>query len=222
MTKTTTKLFQRPTPSSLAEWENYSTVNDDIAQMRLARAMGYPPSWRVVRSIIDVPLPDYLARQMKERGSKAVVVSSSTNNNNADDVNNSAAAAAAVRSTMTVVRDRIYAGHPTSQPDGYYNHTAAYLACSKMPWRPEYDDVIHDNNDDDYDDDDYCVTSHRNKGGQLQGREPRYKEGDYVEVCNSNNNTAFKLSSKCVNIITISHETCFLLSPPHLPPTGIV
>ena len=172
--------FQRPTPSSLSGWENFSTVNDDIAQMRLARAMGYPPSWRVVRSIIQIPLPDYLARRMKESGSKAVVVvSSSTDNNNDDDDGNGSTA---VRSTMSVVRDRIYAGHPTSQPDGYYNHTAAYLACSKMPWRPEYDDVIHDNNDDDYDDDDYCVTSHRNKGGQLKGREARYKEGDYVEV----------------------------------------
>jgi hypothetical protein len=173
-----TKKFHRPTPSTLAEWENFSTVNDDIAQMRLARAMGYPPSWRVVRSIIEVPIPEYLATQMKERGSTAVTI---TNNDN-DDTKNSSSAGVRSSSSMSVVRDRIYAGHPSSQPDGYYNHTAAYLACSKMPWRPEYDDVIHDNNDDDYDDDDYCVTSHRNKGGQLKGREARYKEGDYVEV----------------------------------------
>jgi hypothetical protein len=186
---TKTSKFQRPTPSTLAEWENFSTVNDDIAQMRLARAMGYPPSWRVVRSIIEVPIPEYLATQMKERGSTAVTMvgsssssSSSTSSDNDND-NGSTSSSAVVRSsTMSVVRDRIYAGHPSSQPDGYYNHTAAYLACSKMPWRPEYDDVIHDNNDDDYDDDDYCVTSHRNKGGQLKGREARYKEGDYVEV----------------------------------------
>ena len=58
----------------------------------------------------------------------------------------------------------------------------ALLACSKMPWRPEYDDVIHDNNDDDYDDDQYCSTSHRNKGGQLKGREAKFGEGDIVEV----------------------------------------
>ncbi len=48
--------------------------------------------------------------------------------------------------------------------------------------RPEYDDVIHDNNDDDYDDDQYCSTSHRNKGGQLKGREAKFGEGDIVEV----------------------------------------
>ena len=83
---------------------------------------------------------------------------------------------------MTTVQDRIYAGDPASQPDGYYNHAAALLASSKLPWRPEYDDVIHDNNDDDYDDNEYCSTSHRNKGGQLKGREAKFEEGDIVEV----------------------------------------
>ena len=201
-----TKKFHRPTPSTLAEWENFSTVNDDIAQMRLARAMGYPPSWRVVRSIIEVPIPEYLATQMKERGSTAVTI---TNNDN-DDTKNSSSAGVRSSSSMSVVRDRIYAGHPSSQPDGYYNHTAAYLACSKMPWRPEYDDVIHDNNDDDYDDDDYCVTSHRNKGGQLKGREARYKEGDYVEVS----------LNYYVSCVINSHSSRDLFYPPSL--TGIV
>ena len=37
--------FKRPTPSSLQEWEHFETVDDDVAQIRLARAMGYPPSW---------------------------------------------------------------------------------------------------------------------------------------------------------------------------------
>jgi len=37
--------FKRPTPSSLREWEHFETVDDDVAQIRLARAMGYPPSW---------------------------------------------------------------------------------------------------------------------------------------------------------------------------------
>jgi len=45
------KVFKRPTPSTLEEWEQFPTVNDDKAQMRLARAMGYPPSWRVVRYV---------------------------------------------------------------------------------------------------------------------------------------------------------------------------
>jgi hypothetical protein len=36
---------------------------------------------------------------------------------------------------MMTVRDRIYAGHPADQSDGYYNHAAAAVACSKMPWR---------------------------------------------------------------------------------------
>ncbi|KAL3788314.1 hypothetical protein ACHAW5_003667 [Stephanodiscus triporus] len=158
---TTTKL--RPTPSTLDAWENFPTVNDDIAQMRLARAMGYPPSWRVVRSLIQVPIPEDLAKQMKDSGAAV-----STNEGGLH--------------VMTAVRDRIYAGHPASQPDGYYNHAAALLACSKMPWRPEFDDVIHDNNDDDYDDDQYCSTSHRNKGGQLKGREAKFGVGDIVEV----------------------------------------
>jgi hypothetical protein len=131
--------------------------------MRLARAMGYPPSWRVVRSLIQVPIPEDLANQMKNSGAAV-----STNEGGLH--------------VMTAVRDRIYAGHPASQPDGYYNHASALLACSKMPWRPEYDDVIHDNNDDDYDDDQYCSTSHRNKGGHLKGREAKFGEGDIVEV----------------------------------------
>ena len=45
------KVLKRPTPSTLEEWEQFTTVNDDKAQMRLARAMGYPPSWRVVRYV---------------------------------------------------------------------------------------------------------------------------------------------------------------------------
>jgi hypothetical protein len=84
--------------------------------------------------------------------------------------------------TITAVQDRIYAGDPNTQPDGYYNHTAALVAASKYPWRPQYDDVIHDNNDDDFDDKEYCSTSHKNRGGQLKGREPKFQEGDVVEV----------------------------------------
>ncbi len=71
--------------------------------MRLARAMGYPPSWRVVRSLLQVPIPEYLASQMKDSGAAV-----STNEGGLH--------------VMTAVRDRIYAGHPASQPDGYYNH----------------------------------------------------------------------------------------------------
>ena len=61
-TTTTTMQLKRPTPSTLEEWETFSTVNDDKAQIRLARAMGYPPSWRVVRSLIQVPIPEDLAK----------------------------------------------------------------------------------------------------------------------------------------------------------------
>lgn len=146
---------KRPTPSTLEEWEHFPTINDEKAQMRLARAMGYPPSWRVVRNLIQVPIPEYLAKQYNKSGVKSITT-------NEDGVH-----------MMTTVQDRIYAGEPTSQPDGYYNHAAALLASSKLPWRPEYDDVIHDNNDDDFDDDMYCSTSHRNKGGQLKGREAK-------------------------------------------------
>mmetsp|Transcript_36390 Transcript_36390/g.65515 ORF Transcript_36390/g.65515 Transcript_36390/m.65515 type:complete len:390 (+) Transcript_36390:81-1250(+) len=151
---------KRPTPSTLEEWEHFPTINDDTAQTRLARAMGYPPSWRVVRNLIQVPIPEYLAKQMS--------MGESANDEGLH--------------IMTTVQDRIYAGDPASRPDGYYNHAAALLASSKLPWRPEYDDVIHDNNDDDYDDTEYCSTSHRNKGGQLKGREARFEEGDVVEV----------------------------------------
>jgi hypothetical protein len=158
-----TKL-KRPTPSTLEEWEHFPTVNDDTAQIRLARAMGYPPGWRVVRTLIQVPIPDYLARKMGV-----------TNKSTASSDFGSS-------STMTAVKDRIYAGDPASQPDGYYNHAAALEASSKLPWRPEYDDVIWHNNDDDYDDNEYCSTSHRNKGGQLRGREAQFEEGDVVEV----------------------------------------
>ena len=158
-----TKL-KRPTPSTLEEWEHFPTVNDDTAQIRLARAMGYPPGWRVVRNLIKIPVPTYLAKRM------GVVDSSG----GGDGSNNS--------TMMTAVKDRIYAGDPATQPDGYYNHAAALEASSKLPWRPEYDDVIHHNNDDDYDDSEYCSTSHRNKGGQLKGREAQFEEGDVVEV----------------------------------------
>ena len=79
------------------------SVDSSSAQMRLARAMGYPPSWRVVRSLIQVPIPEYLAKQMKDSGAAV-----STNEGGLH--------------VMTTVRDRIYAGHPASQPDGYYNH----------------------------------------------------------------------------------------------------
>ena len=152
---------KRPTPSTLEEWEHFPTINDDVAQIRLARAMGYPPSWRVVRNLIQVPIPEYLAKNMP---SEAVSVNDKGLH------------------MMTTVQDRIYAGDPASDPDGYYNHAAALLASSKLPWRPEYDDVIHDNNDDDFDDEMYCPTSHRNKGGQLKGREAKFEEGDIVEV----------------------------------------
>jgi len=151
--------LKRPTPSTLEEWEHFPTLNDDTAQIRLARAMGYPPGWRVVRTLIQVPIPNYLAHKM------GVTNNISTNS-----------------STMTAVKDRIYAGDPASLPDGYYNHAAALEAASKFSWRPEYDDVIWHNNDDDYDDNEFCSTSHRNKGGQLKGREAQFEEGDVVEV----------------------------------------
>lgn len=82
---------------------------------------------------------------------------------------------------MNTVQDRIYAGPPSSQPDGYYNHAAAYLAVPHA-WRVEYDDVIHDNNDDDYKAKDYCSTSHRMKGGHLKERQAKFDVGDVVEV----------------------------------------
>ena len=157
-----TKL-KRPTPATLEEWEHFPTLNDDTAQIRLARAMGYPPGWRVVRTLIQVPIPNYLARKMGVNESTSPDDSSSS-------------------STMTAVKDRIYAGDPASLPDGYYNHAAALEAASKFSWRPEYDDVIWHNNDDDYDDNEYCSTSNRNKGGQLKGREAQFEEGDVVEV----------------------------------------
>lgn len=144
--------------------------------MRLARAMGYPPSWRVVRNLIQVPIPESLAQRYIASGCRGVSTTSTTT---ADDNDGSSGRKFHV---LTTVQDRIYAGDPASQPDGYYNHTAALIASSKMPWRPEYDDVIHDNNDDDYDDDEYCSTSHRNKGGQLKPREAKFEEGDIVEV----------------------------------------
>eukprot|EP00804_Cyclotella_cryptica_P022136 CCRYP_011595-RA/>CCRYP_011595-RA protein AED:0.30 eAED:0.30 QI:215/1/1/1/1/1/2/179/462 len=157
--------LRRPTPSTLEEWEHFCTVNDDTAQMRLARAMGYPPGWRVVRTLIRVPIPASLAESMMASEGAATV------HHGDDGVH-----------TVTAVQDRIYAGDPATQPDGYYNHAAALVAASKFPWRPQYDDVIHDNNDDDYDDKEYCSTSHKNRGGQLKGREPKFEEGDVVEV----------------------------------------
>lgn len=157
--------LQRPTPSTLEQWEHFPTVDDDIAQMRLARAMGYPPGWRVVRTLVRVPLPAPLAEQMR--------IGAPPDTISVDE--------RGVHS-MLAVQDRIYAGDPATQPDGYYNHTAALEASSKFNWRPEYDDVVHDNNDDDYDDSEYCVTSHKNKGGQLKGREAKFEEGDIVEV----------------------------------------
>ena len=157
--------LQRPTPSTLSEWSSFPTVDDEIAQLRLARAMGYPPGWRVIRSLIQVPLTPSMAQSMQSaEGASTVTV--------AEDGTQ----------TIKVVQDRIYAGDPSTQPDGYYNHSAALVAASKFPWRPQYDDVIHDNNDDDFDDKEYCSTSHKNRGGQLKGREPKFDEGDVVEV----------------------------------------
>ncbi len=174
---TTNNPLQRPTPSTLEEWETFSTANDDKAQIRLARAMGYPPSWRVVRNLIQVPIPESLAQRYIASGCKAVTTAMTTTTADLDGSGTDRQFY-----IMTTVQDRIYAGDPASQPDGYYNHTAALIASSKMPWRPEYDDVIHDNNDDDYDDDEYCSTSHRNNGGQLKPRQAKYEEGDIVEV----------------------------------------
>jgi hypothetical protein len=172
--------LQRPTPSTLEEWETFSTVNDDKAQIRLARAMGYPPSWRVVRNLIQVPIPESLAQRYIASGCKAVTKIATTTTTSADL--DGSGTGRKLLYIMTTVQDRIYAGDPASQPDGYYNHTAALIAASKMLWRPEYDDVIHDNNDDDYDDNEYCSTSHRNKGGQLKPRQAKFEEGDIVEV----------------------------------------
>ncbi|KAL7468361.1 hypothetical protein ACHAXS_008589 [Conticribra weissflogii] len=157
--------LQRPTPSTLEQWEHFPTVEDDVAQLRLARAIGYPPGWRVVRTLVRIPLPASLAEQI---GIGAPPGTVSVNERGVH--------------SMLAVQDRIYAGDPATQPDGYYNHTAALAAASKFNWRPEYDDVVHDNNDDDYDDSEYCVTSHKNKGGQLKGRQAKFEEGDLVEV----------------------------------------
>ena len=183
MTKTTIKpKLQRPTPSTLEQWEHFPTIHDPIAQMRLARAMGYPPSWRVIRNIIKVPIPNHIANQMPKSSIVSVsrVEESKEHNDNGtkgDGTNNGRGVY-----MMNTVQDRIYAGPPQTRPDGYYNHASALLASSQLPWRPEFDDVIHDNNDDDYKDEDYCSTSHRNKGGQLKGREARFEEGDLVQV----------------------------------------
>ena len=103
-----------------------------------------------------------------------------TNNESTSPDNDSSSTISST--TMTAVKDRIYAGDPATLPDGYYNHATALEAASKFSWRPEYDDVIWHNNDDDYDDNEYCSTSHRNKGGQLKGREAQFEEGDVVEV----------------------------------------
>ena len=177
MTKTTTikPKLQRPTPSTLEQWEHFPTIHDPIAQMRLARAMGYPPSWRVIRNIIKVPIPPHIATKLP----KSSIVSRDDNGTKGSVNDNGTNGGVYM---MNTVQDRIYAGPPQTRPDGYYNHASALLASSQLPWRPEFDDVIHDNNDDDYKDEDYCSTSHRNKGGQLKGREARFEEGDLVQV----------------------------------------
>ncbi|EJK74282.1 hypothetical protein THAOC_04048 [Thalassiosira oceanica] len=152
--------FKRPTPSSLREWEHFETVDDDVAQIRLARAMGYPPSWRVIRCINSVPVPHFLAPKYPE-GSLTL----------RDGVH-----------WLDAVSDRIYAGPPDAQPDGYYNHAAAYLAASRMPWFVERDDPLHDREPCGYRPSEYCATSHRSRGGQIRPREAKFDEGDVVEV----------------------------------------
>ena len=156
---------KRPTPSTLSGWNNFPTIEDPTAQLRLARAMGYPPGWRVVRSLITVPVPPSLADSMMASTGAATVTKFPDGT-----------------SMITAVQDRIYAGDPSTQPDGYYNHNAALTAAAKYPWRPHYDDVIYDNNDDDFDDTEFCSTSHKNRGGQLKSREAKFDEGDVVEV----------------------------------------
>jgi len=117
---------------------------------------------------VRIPIPAILAAQIGFDGSgKHATVA------NADDGGSVG---------VLAVQDRIYAGDPQTSPDGYYNHNAALIAASKFDWRPEYDDVIHDNDDDDYDPEDYCVTSHKNKGGQLKPREAKFEVDDRVEV----------------------------------------
>ena len=83
---------------------------------------------------------------------------------------------------LDAVSDRIYAGPPEAQPDGYYNHAAAYLAASRMPWFVERDDPLHDRKPCDYKPSEYCATSHRARGGQIRPREAKFDEGDVVEV----------------------------------------
>ena len=118
------------------------------------------PGRRVIRCINSVPVPHFLVTRYPE-GALTL----------RDGVH-----------WLDAVSDRIYAGPPDAQPDGYYNHAAAYLAASRMPWFVERDDPLHDRSECGYKASEYCATSHRARGGQLRPREAKFDEGDVVEV----------------------------------------
>lgn len=87
---------------SKALWDPTPTNKSDLRARQLAVALGYPPSWRVVRRLVG------------------------NNNHNTNNTNNSNNT-----NNGIIIVDRIYAGKPSTGCDMWFNHEAALQAAEK-------------------------------------------------------------------------------------------
>lgn len=151
----------------------YRSTKTREEESKLAKSLGYPNGWHVVR-VVPHPADLVLLDAIKANGSKSSSCIMHDSNNilsfDEDNSKNWRETMDGLQSVTHAVQDvigssymdRIFAGAPGSGCDMYFNHGAAMGAA--MKWEVG------------------VSTGYEAKGGQALPREPKYKGGDSVEV----------------------------------------
>jgi hypothetical protein len=142
-----------------ALWDPHPTVNDDKQAQYLAAALGYPPGWRVLRTVTTTATPETLSK----------------------DAENATTTTSQAQPHKLIVADVICAGHPSSGCDTWFHHEAAMEAAADWVANVQNgtDDTTDNNNNNDTP---VTVPCFHYKGGHLLPRKPLYDKGDKVQV----------------------------------------
>ena len=165
----------------------YTATTDAESERQLARSLGYPKSWHVVRL---VPHPSLIEEEPETDDAGGATASAIPSNN--DELTGGETGQAIVQSeedNKGLDKDRaaekvksgpgkgtymdiIYTGDPSAGVDVYYNHSAALAAA--LQWNEE------------------TSTGYDNKGGQMLPRVAKFKKGSWVEVFYPDENKWYK------------------------------
>jgi len=191
-----------------ALWDPTPTGSSDLRARQLAAGLGYPVTWRVVRTLEHCPvLPSTLTKEINNKEGTVDVMKNTTetqetvasetpqepitttsfdetkDTSNVNDGNENVARRT-TKTTLCIV-DRIYAGKPGTGCDMWVHHEAAMGAA--LSWNDGttpylLDDDLQPVQDTEHSKSTTYSTPFSCKGGHLLPRVPKYTKGDKVQV----------------------------------------